>query len=58
MDAAPASPTVKLTMGLEPFNALGTGRWTAEHALANGSVAIDGDRALGERIVGEMNFMI
>ena len=58
MDAAPASPTVRITMGLEPFNALGTGRWTAEHALGNGSVAIAGDRALGERIVGEMNFMI
>ena len=58
LDAAPASPTVKLTMGLEPFNALGTGRWSAERALTNGSVAIDGDRALGERIVGEMNFMI
>lgn len=58
MDAAPDSPTVRLTMGLEPFNALGTGRWTAEHALANGSVTIDGDQALGERIVAEMNFMI
>jgi len=58
MEAAPASPTVKLTMGLEPFNALGTGRWSAEHALSNGSVAIEGDHTLGERIVGEMNFMI
>lgn len=58
MDAAPASPTVRLSMGLEPFNALGTGRWTAERALGGGSVAIAGDRALGERIVGEMNFMI
>ena len=58
MDAAPDSPTVRLTMGLEPFNALGTGRWTADHALSNGSVTIAGDRALGERIVGEMNFMI
>ncbi len=58
MDVAPESPTVRLTMGLEPFNALGTGRWTAEHALTNGSVSIDGDRALGERIAGEMNFMI
>ena len=58
MDAAPESPTVRLTMGLEPFNALGTGRWTAEQALSDGSVTIAGDRALGERIVGEMNFMI
>jgi uncharacterized protein (TIGR03083 family) len=58
MAAAPASPTVQLTMGLEPFNALGTGRWTAEKALADGSVVIAGDRGLGERIVEEMNFMI
>ena len=58
MDPGPGSPTVRLTMGLEPFNALGTGRWTAEHALGNGSVNIAGDRGLGERIVSEMNFMI
>ena len=58
MDAAPDSPTVRLSMGLEAFNALGTGRWTAEKALGDESVAIEGDRALGERIVGEMNFMI
>ena len=58
LEPAPDSPTVRLTMGLEPFNALGTGRWTAEHALGNGSVTIAGDRALGERIVEEMNFMI
>ena len=58
MDAAPPSPTVRLSMDLTAFNALGTGRWTAEQALADGSVAIAGDRALGERIVGEMNFMI
>ena len=58
LDAAPAAPTVRLTMGLEAFNALGTGRWLAEPALADGSVTIVGDRALGERIVGEMNFMI
>ena len=58
MDPAPNSPTVKLIMGLEPFNALGTGRWSAEHTLGNGLVAIAGDRALGERIVGEMNFLV
>ena len=58
LDAAPESPTVGLTMDLTAFNALGTGRWTAEQALTNGAVAIAGDRALGERIVGEMNFMI
>ena len=58
MDAAPESPTVRLTMNLASFNALGTGRRTAEAALAAGAVAIDGDRELGERIAGEMNFMI
>jgi len=56
--APPDSPTVRLTMGLEPFNALGTGRWTADKALSEGTVSIVGDRALGERIIGEMNFMI
>ena len=58
LDTTPDSPTVRLTMDLTAFNALGTGRWTADSALANGAVAIAGDRALGERIVGEMNFMI
>ena len=58
MDPAPVSPTVRLTMDLTAFNALGTGRWTAEQALAGGQVEIVGDQALGERIVGEMNFMI
>ena len=58
LDDSPESPTVRLTMSLEPFNALGTGRWTADKALADGSVTIAGDRQLGERIVSEMNFMI
>ena len=58
LDVAPVAPTVQLTMGLEPFNALGTGRWDAAKALANGSVTIAGDTELGERIVSEMNFMI
>lgn len=58
MDAAPDTPTVRLTMDLAAFNALGTGRWTADAALSAGAVAIAGNRALGERIVGEMNFMI
>ena len=31
----PTPPRSRLTMGLEPFNALGTGRWSAEHALGN-----------------------
>ena len=58
MDAEPAAPTVRLRMDLTAFNALGTGRWRAEAALEDGSVDIVGDRALGARIVGEMNFMI
>ena len=58
LDAPPESPTAALTMPLTAFNALGTGRWTAEQALANNSVTIAGDRALGARIVAEMNFMI
>ena len=58
LEPTPQSPTTRLTMDLTAFNALGTGRWAAEHALASGAVTIEGDAALGERIVGEMNFMI
>jgi hypothetical protein len=45
-------------MDLETFNCLGCGRWTAKQALEQDRVQIDGDTALGRRIVDQMNFMI
>jgi uncharacterized protein (TIGR03083 family) len=58
LDALPATPTVRLTMDVETFNCLGCGRWELDTVLASGKVRINGNRALGETIVRQMNFMI
>jgi uncharacterized protein (TIGR03083 family) len=58
LDTAPATPTVRLTMDVETFNCLGCGRWAPDAVLASDKVHITGDRALGETIVRQMNFMI
>ena len=58
LDAAPASPQVRLTMDVETFTCLGNGRWEGSRALVSDKVRIDGDRALGEAIVARMNFMV
>jgi uncharacterized protein (TIGR03083 family) len=58
LDALPATPTVRLTMDVETFNCLGCGRWEPDTVLASGKVRINGNRALGETIVRQMNFMI
>lgn len=58
LDTTPASPNVRLSMDVETFTCLGCGRWEPVQALADGKVHIAGDRALGERIVTQMNFMI
>ena len=54
----PASPTVTLTMDAETFACLGCGRWEPSQALAQGKVSIEGDKTLGEAIVGGMNIMV
>jgi uncharacterized protein (TIGR03083 family) len=58
LDTPPATPTVCLTMDVETLNCLGCGRWDPNTTLAAGKVHIVGDRALGETIVRQMNFMI
>ena len=58
LDAPPVSPNVRLTMDVETFACLGTGRWEGSRALASNRVRIDGDRALGETIVTRMKFMV
>ena len=57
LDAAPSGPTITLTMDFETFMRLGCGRWDPDEALASGKVSLVGDRALGETIVRQMNFM-
>jgi uncharacterized protein (TIGR03083 family) len=58
LETPPDTPTVRLTMDVETFNCLGCGRWDPDEVLASGKVRIDGDRALGETVVRQMNFMI
>ena len=56
LDEVPADPTVRLTMDLETFNCLCTGR--GDPAELADKVSIEGDQALGKTIVEQMNFMI
>jgi uncharacterized protein (TIGR03083 family) len=58
LDAVPAAPTVRLTMDAETFACLGCGRWAPAEVLGSGKVRVQGDRALGETIIRQMNFMI
>ncbi len=58
LDAPPPRPTISLTMDVEAFACLGCGRWDPAQAVASGRVLIEGDRALGEAIVKQMNIMI
>ncbi len=58
LDTPPANPTVKLTMDVETFACLGCGRWDPEETLQANKVGIEGDRALGETIIRQINFMI
>lgn len=56
VDSAPAEPTVRITLPFETFVALGGGRWDAERARAAGGVTIEGDQALGERVLASLAF--
>ena len=58
LDSPPDSPAVRLAMDVETFACLTCGRWSPNEAINSGKVEIDGDRALGKRILGQMNIMI
>jgi putative sterol carrier protein len=51
-------PTVTLTMDQEAFWRLGFGRVEPARVIATGEVRIDGDVALGHRVLDSMAFMI
>ena len=57
LDTVPAEPTTRLTMSTITFERLGCGRVDPTAVLGAGDVAVDGDEALGRRVVGEMNYM-
>ncbi len=56
LDVLPASPDVTLSMDLETFSRLCTGRGDVD-ALAK-TVTVEGDQELGLRVLAEQNFMI
>ena len=57
LEQAPDSPTVRISLDAETFNCLGCGRWDPDDVLLSGKVSIEGDTALGESIVRQMNIM-
>jgi hypothetical protein len=50
-------PTVTLSMSSIDFVRLGCGRTTADEVEAAGGIGVEGDSAIGEKILGVMNFM-
>ena len=58
LDAPPDAPTARLAMDRRTFTRLAGGRWTGEHARANGTVRVEGDIDLGNRVVDNFAFTI
>ncbi|GIU87001.1 MAG: hypothetical protein KatS3mg009_1516 [Acidimicrobiia bacterium] len=58
LDDVPADPTVRATMDRRTFTRLAGGRWAGARALAEGRVRIEGDEALGRRVVEQMAYTI
>ncbi len=58
LDDVPAQPTVRITTDRRTFARLAGGRWTGAHARAQGVVRVEGDTALGDRVVDNMAFTI
>jgi hypothetical protein len=58
LDAAPDNPTVRITTDRRTFSRLAGGRWSGDHARTHGAVHIEGDTALGDRIIDNMAFTI
>jgi hypothetical protein len=57
LDHAPPSPTTRIATDTETFARLACGRLDPGEELAGGRVRVDGDDALGRRVVERMNFL-
>ena len=57
LDSVPDRPSVRISLDAETFNCLGCGRWDPDEILQSGRVSIEGDAALGESIIRQMNIM-
>lgn len=58
LPAAPPDPTTTVTLDRRTFARLAGGRWSGADARAKGQVKVDGDTALGDRVVDNMAFTI
>lgn len=58
LEDPPATPTVRIGLSSEHFVRLGCGREAPDRLLSTGEIALEGDKALGTRIIRAMNFMI
>jgi uncharacterized protein (TIGR03083 family) len=58
LPAEPADATATLTMDRRTFARLAGGRWSGDDARTKGQVKVDGDAALGNRVVDNMAFTI
>ena len=57
VDGESATATATLTCDTETYNALLCGRWTADDALAQGRLQLDGDLALATAVAGSMGYV-
>jgi uncharacterized protein (TIGR03083 family) len=58
LSAAPANPTVTVSMDRRTFARLAGGRWNGDRARTEGQLRVEGDADLGNRVVDNMAFTI
>jgi uncharacterized protein (TIGR03083 family) len=58
LDTPPDAPTVRISMDRRTFTRLAGGRWNGGHARSHGTVRIDGDADLADRVVDNLAFTI
>jgi uncharacterized protein (TIGR03083 family) len=58
LDDAPADASVRITTDRRTFARLAGGRWSSHEARARGEVRVEGDVALGNRVIDNMAFTI
>ena len=57
LDTPPSAPDVRIVTDTETFARLGCGRIDPSAALADARVRLEGDEALGRRVVEQVNFL-
>jgi uncharacterized protein (TIGR03083 family) len=58
LDVVPSEPSVRLRTDRRTYSRLAGGRWSGATARQTGTIEIDGDRELGDRVVDNLAFTI